>query len=82
MMKILNLKLVILLQHENIQTFLQRAMFKIGMNKFLLLKISLLQKLLFRGHMLSVILKGKRFLECFTKKNCKIEIKKSLELRK
>ena len=39
-------------------------------------------KVLFRGHMLLVILKAKKLLECFTKKNCKKQIKKSLELKK
>ena len=36
--KILNLKLGILLKYQNIKTFLQKAMFQIGMKKFLLLK--------------------------------------------
>ena len=34
------------------------------------------------GHMLLVISKVKKFLEGFTKKNCKNHIKKSLELKK
>ena len=38
MMKILNLKLVILLEYKNIKTFLQKAMFQIGLKKFLLLQ--------------------------------------------
>ena len=33
--KILNLKLVILLEYQNIKTFLQKAMFQIGLKKFL-----------------------------------------------
>ena len=32
--------------------------------------------------MLFVILKVKKLLECFTKRNCKKQIKKSLELKK
>ena len=36
----------------------------------------------FRGHVLLVILKAKKLLERFTKKNCKKQIKKSLELKK
>ena len=32
-------------------------------------------------HMLLVILKAKKLLECFTKKDCKKQIKKSFELR-
>ena len=39
-------------------------------------------KTLCRRHMLFVILKGKTLLERFTKKNCKKQIKKSLELKK
>ena len=53
-------------------------MFQIGL-KFLLLKKL---KILFRGHMLSVILKTKKLLERFMKKNCKKQIKKSLEVKK
>ena len=33
--KILNLKLVILLEYQNIKTFLQKVMFQIGLKKFL-----------------------------------------------
>ena len=55
------------------------AMFQIGLKKFLLLKKL---KTLFRGHMLLVILKAKKLLERFTKKNCKKQIKKGLELKK
>ena len=35
MMKILNLKLVILLEYQNIKTFLQKTMFQIGLTKVL-----------------------------------------------
>ena len=47
-------------------------------------EVFLLQKLkiLFRGHMLLVILKTKKLLERFMKKNCKKQIKKCLELKK
>ena len=71
-MKILNLELVILLEYQNIKTFLQKAMFEIGLKTFLLL-----QKLnvLFRGHMLLVILKTKKLLER-KKKNCKNKTKR------
>ena len=75
MAKILNLKLVILLEYQNIKTFLQMTMFEIGLKKFLRLKKL---KTLWRGHMLLVILKAKQLLERFTKKNCN----NSLELRK
>ena len=39
-------------------------------------------KTLCRGHMLSVILMAKKKLKRSTKKNCKRQIKKSLELKK
>ena len=39
-------------------------------------------KTLHRGHALLEILKVKKFLESFMKKNCKNQIKKRLELRK
>ena len=35
MIKILNLKLVILLKYQNIKTYLQKGMFQIGLKKFL-----------------------------------------------
>ena len=54
-------------------------MFQISLKKCLLLQKL---KVLFRGHMSLVILKAKKFFECFTKKNCKKQIKQSLELKK
>ena len=54
MKKILNLKLLVLLEYQNVKTFLQKSMFQIGLKNFLLLKKL---KILFRGHMLLVILK-------------------------
>ena len=53
-----------------------KTLFQIGLKKCLK-KL----KTLFRGHMLLVILKAKKMLEHFTKKNCKKQIKKSLELK-
>ena len=38
-MKILNLKLVIMLGYQNIKTFLQKAIFQIGLKKFLIKKV-------------------------------------------
>ena len=67
MLKILNLKLVILLEYQNMKRFLQKAMFQIGLKFLLLQKL----KILFREHMLLVILKVRKLLERFTKKNCK-----------
>ena len=78
MMKILNLKLVILLEYQNIKTFLQKLIFQIGLRKFLLQKL----KILLCGHMLLVILKVKELLVLFMKKNCQKQFKKSLEVKK
>ena len=52
MKKILTLKLMILLEYQNIKTFLQKIMFPIGLKMFLLLKKF---KILCGGHMLLVI---------------------------
>ena len=73
MIKILTLELMILLEYENIKTFLQKAIFQIGLKKFLL---SQKLKTLCRGHMILGILKMKKLLELFMKKNCKKQIKK------
>ena len=47
--KILKVKLVILLEYQNIKKFWQKAKFQIGLTKFFLLQKL---KILFRGHML------------------------------
>ena len=60
-----------MLEYQNTKTFLQKAMFQIGLRKFLRLKTL---KTLFGGHMLLV-------LERFTKKNCKKNKKKQKEFR-
>ena len=52
-------------EYQNIKTFLQKALFQIGLKKFLWLKKV---KALFIVHMLLVIVKGKKLLEHFTKK--------------
>ena len=54
-------------------------MFEIGLKKFLWFKKL---KALCLGHMLLVILKAKKLLERFTKKNCKKQIKKNLGRKK
>ena len=56
------------------KAILQKAVFQIGLKKFL--------KTLPRGHILLVILKEKKLLERFTKKNCKKQIKKNLDSKK
>ena len=66
-----------MLEYQNKKVFLQKAMFQIGLKKFLWLKKL---KVLCHGHMLLVILKAKKLLECFT--NCKKQTKKSLDLNK
>ena len=68
-----------MLEYQNIKIFLQKAKFQITQNKFLWLKKL---KTLFHGHMLLVILTEKKLLELFTKKNCKKQIKKSLESKR
>ena len=79
--KILNFKLVILLEFKIYikKTFLQNAMFQIGLNRFLSLQKL---KILYLGHMLLMISTENELLELYMKTNCKKQIKKSLELRK
>ena len=79
MKKILNLKLVIVSEYQNIKTFLLKDVLKIGQKKFLLL-VKL--KIQFHGHMLLMISMVKKLLEHFMKKNCKGLIKNNLELKK
>ena len=54
---------------------LEKATFQIGLQKFLWLEKL---KTLWRGYMIRVVLSEKKLLECFTKKSCKKQIKKSL----
>ena len=63
---------------DYVKIFLQKSMFQVGQKLLLLKKLIILC----HGHMLSVILTVKKLLECFMKKNCKKQIKKSLDLRK
>ena len=79
--KILNFKLVILLEYQYIYktTFLRNTMFQIGLNRFLSLQKL---KILYLGHMLLMISTENELLELYMKTNCKKQIKKSLELRK
>ena len=62
MIKILNLKLVILLEYQNMIIFLQKAMVQTSFKNL---------ETLSHGQMLLVILKAKKSLERFTKNNCK-----------
>ena len=74
--KILNLKLVIMLEFLSTKIFLLKDMLLIGQKKLLLL-IKL--KIQFLGLMLLIILIVKKLLEVFMRKNCKKLIKKNLE---
>ena len=74
--KILNIKLVIMLEFQNTKTFLLKDTLQISQKKFLLL-IKL--KIQFLGLMLLVIWMVKKLLEVFMKKNCKKLVKKNLE---
>ena len=73
------LQIGVLLEYQNIKMVLQKVTRKIGLKKLLWFKKS---KILFCGHMLIVILKVKKLLKRFAKKNCKKQIKKNLELKK
>ena len=76
---VVNLKLMVMLEYQNIKIFLKQAMFQIGLKKFMWLKKI---KSLCRELMLLVILKVKKFLERFTKKDCKKTNKKELRVEK
>ena len=78
MIKILNLKLVIVSKYQNTKIFMKKVTLQIGLKKFLSLKNL---KILYCGHMLLVILMLKKLLEGFTKKNGKKQITQSLELK-
>ena len=73
MIKILNFKLVILLEYQNMIIFLQKAMVQTSLKNL---------ETLSHGQMLLVILKAKKLLERFAKKNCKKQIKKCLDSKK
>ena len=66
-MKTQNLKLVIMLEYQNIRIFLQKVTLQIGLKKFLLLQKL---KIMCHGHVLLTILMEKKLLEHFTKMNC------------
>ena len=68
---------MISLEYQNIKTFLQKVTPEIGLKKFFSLKKL---KHLSPGLTLLIILMEKKLLEHFAKKNCKKQIKKSLQL--
>ena len=61
----INEELMILLEYQNVRTFLQKDILRIGRKKFLLLKKL---KTLFYGHLILVNLTVKKLLELFTKR--------------
>ena len=74
-----NLNFAILPEYRNIKWFLQKAMFQIGMKKFLwLYKLKKINP----WTCYQLMLKVKKLLERFTINNCKKQIKKTLELKK
>ena len=81
MVKILNLKLEIRLEYQNINFFLQKSMFQIGLKTRLWLKKKKLKTLCFGYMLLLVILTKKNVLEHSTEKNWENQIKKSSEFK-
>ena len=79
MIKILNLKFVILFEYQNIKSCFKGYVSNWTEEVFVIKKKL---KTLCHGHMLSVMLKAKKLLERFTKKSCWKQIKKSFELKK
>ena len=71
--------LVILSEYQNIKIFLQKGPLQIDLKKFSWFEK---WKIFYPGLMLLIILMERKFLEHFTKKNCKKQIKKSLKLKK
>ena len=71
--------LVILLEYQNIKIFLQKVTLQIGLKKFLWLKMS---KILWRGHMLFMILMEKKLLQRFTKKKLQKANRKEFRIEK
>ena len=68
MIKVLNPKLVIMLEYQNKKTFLLKDILQIGLKKFLWLKKLKIQ---FHGHMLLMISKVNKLMKYFMKKNYK-----------
>ena len=79
MIKNRNLKLVIILEYQNIKIFLHKVTLQIGLKKFLGLKKL---KMLRRAQMLLNMLIKKKLLKRFMKANCEKQTKKNSELKK
>ena len=76
---ILNLQLVIVLEYQNIETFLQKTIFQIGLNKFFLIKKL---KTLFCGHIILVILTGEEIVGTFYEKELQKTNQKEFRIEK
>ena len=74
--KILNLKLLTMLEFQNSKKILLKDILQIGQKKFLLLATLKIQ---FLGLMLLMIRMVQKLLDVFTKKNCGKLIKKNLK---
>ena len=70
---------MILIEYQDIKIFLAKGYTPNWSEDVFMIKKA---KILCRGHTLLVLLTRKKFLELFMKKNCKEQIKKSLELKK
>ena len=79
MIKILNLKLVIVSEFLNARIFLLKGICQIGQKKYFLLKKL---KILYHGHMLLMILMINKLLVLFMKMNYKALSKMNLEQKK
>ena len=77
--KILNLKLVILLEYQNIKIILQKVTLQIGLKKFFVIKN--VKKYCAVTYVISD-LNGEEIVGTFYKNSCKKQIKKNLELKK
>ena len=80
MMKILNLKLVILVEYQHIKIFLQYTKFQIGCEEVFLIKT--VKKKTVPWAYINGVLKGQEIAGKFHKKELQKQIKKSLELKK
>ena len=79
MIKIRHLKLVILLEYQNIKTFLQKVTFQIGLKNFLWLKKL---KILCPEHVVINNLNGEEIVWTFYENYLKKKKQKTLELKK
>ena len=75
MVKILNLKVVIMFEYQNTKIVLPKDILQIGLKKFLWLKEL---KMLVDGHILLMISMVKKLLKHFMKKNYKKQINNNL----